>query len=139
MQIVQGDEPPALADQSAVQPVQQLVALLFMHLEMARRMKRDRWISRATRPDPQRDLLGHGSAGQEDRCFLAQQRRDLPLEVIDQAPLTIAIGLLVGASLRRQLGQDCMWPLRSVARQEALTSQEGLLPLTLQPIIRVRH
>src|SRR5207249_6159263 len=120
-QVVERDEPRSLADQAAVQPVQELIALLLMELEMACGMERYRRGARATRPDAQRDLLGHGPAGHEDRRLLAQQRRDVAFEVVDEAPFTVAVRLFVRASLRGEVSQDRTWPLRAVAKQEALT------------------
>jgi hypothetical protein len=91
-----------------------------MDLEMARRMERYRRDALTLGPDTQGDLLGHCPAGQKDRGLFAQQRRDVALEVVDEATLAVAVGLFVGAGLCSQVGQDRAWPLRPMAKQEAL-------------------
>ena len=78
-------------------------------------------------PEAQGDLLGHGAAGHEDRRLLAQQSRDLALEVLDEGARAVGVGLLVGTGLLRQVGQDGAWPLRAMAVQEAIALRECFL------------
>src|SRR5438045_2060674 len=108
-----------------MQPMKELVALLFMDLEMAGRVKRDCRGARAPGPDPQRDLLCHRPTGQEHGCLFSQQLGDVALEVGDEAALPVAVGLLVRPGFSRQLGQDRAGPLRPVAEQEAFTLALG--------------
>jgi len=125
--VIEGEEPRALADDAAMQPVQHLIALMFVDLDVAGGVESYGPTTPPIGPEAQGDLLGHGPAGQEDRCLLAQEGRDVALEFLDECARAVPIGLLVGADLFRQIGQDrsrLPWP---VAGQEALAPVERIL------------
>src|SRR4051812_3863896 len=101
-----------------MQPMQQLVALVLVALQMAGRVKRDAAGAAPVTPDPQRDLLTHGAARHKDRRRLAEQLGDLLLEGRDQIALPIAIRRSRRWGERRQVSQDLLRRAWIVMREE---------------------
>src|SRR5579864_2950153 len=97
-----------------------------MDLEMAGGMKGYDRCAASIGPDAERDLLGHGATRQEQCRFLTKQRRDLALQVRDDATFTVAVGLL-RASFAGEVGKHSVRTLRAMAEQEAFTLREQLL------------
>src|SRR5436190_1559361 len=97
-----------MADQSAMQPVEELVALVLVTLQMAGRVKRDAADAAPLGPDPQRDLLAHRAAGHKDSSRLAEELGDLLLEGHDQLALPVAVGPGLGWGERRQIDQNLL-------------------------------
>ena len=95
----------ALADQAAVQPVQPLVALLLVDLQVAGGMEGDGRAALAIAPDAQRDLLRHRPAGHEDRRLVAQDLGDPLLQAADPLALAVGVPPLVGAGRLGDRGQ----------------------------------
>jgi hypothetical protein len=77
-------------------------AELLMVEEMAGLVKRHPSSATAICMHPQGDLLGHGATGHEDCRRLAQEARDILLELADHTTLTVA----VGGARRRQVRQQ---------------------------------
>src|SRR5262245_12489498 len=89
-----------------MQPVEQLVSLPLVKLEVARGVKGDIAHTAPIGPDPQRDLLTHRAAGHEDGRLLAKQCGDLTLESLDQLALAVTIVADVRADPLGQLAED---------------------------------
>src|SRR5207245_439495 len=79
----------------------------------------------ALAPDAQRDLLRHRPAGQKDRRFLAEQLRDLALEVLDERALAIEIRIGNLGARARKLGQRLRGTSRPVPGDAALAGEGG--------------
>src|SRR6266545_5077301 len=92
-------QPVGVADEPAVQAVEQLVALLLVQLEMAGRVERDGADTSAIASDPQCDLLRHCAGRHEHRGLLAEQLGDLLLETLDALAGAVHVHPLVLARL----------------------------------------
>ena len=101
-----------------MQAVEQLVALLLVHLEVAGRMERDGADASAVAPDPQRDLLRHRPARHEHRRLLAEQLGDLLFEALDALAGAVHVRPLV---LAGRLGER----REAVARRWAAVPRSG--------------
>ena len=131
LQVFQGDQAFRRPDQHAVQPVQHLVALLLVDLQVAAGVEGDVRGVAALGVDAQGDLLAHGAAGHKHRLLLAQQPGDLLFELVDHLALAVAVGGQVRAGVVCQLLQLLLRRPPVVIGQEAGALVDNLVDLFL--------
>src|SRR5579884_641472 len=73
-------------------PVQMRVRAFFVLFEMRSRVKTHQLVRSAIRPDPERDILSHDAAWEENRGFLSEELRELALEAVQKFAHAVDIG-----------------------------------------------
>jgi hypothetical protein len=129
-QVIQGHQPEAVADQLPVQAVQQAVAAFLVNFQVTGRVERHGRVAAALGPDAQRDLLGHRPRREKKARLLAEQPGHFGLEVRNQAPAAVDVGVQIGGRAGGQIGQDLLRLAEIVSRYETgTTGAHGLRAL----------
>jgi hypothetical protein len=102
LEIRQCDQPIAVADQLAPQPVQVLIAGALVQLQMAGRVKRDRVDAAGLAVDPHCGLLSHRPARKDSRRLHAEQLGHPLLEPRHQLAVAVVVGPVVS---RQRVGR----------------------------------
>jgi len=105
LEVGEGDQLAGVAHGSPDQPVQPLVGLVLVELEVAGRVERDDPAAAPIGVDPERRLLGHRAARHEHGGGLAEQLANLGLERGDDAAVAVPVLLEVGLRQGRDRGE----------------------------------
>ena len=138
LEVGQGDQPPGVADRAAVQAVQPLGGLVLVQREVAGRVPEHGPPAGAVGVHPQRDLLGHRAARHQHRGRLAEQRRDLGLQLLDHPALAVAVGVDVAEHLVHLGEHDRRRPV-AVPEQEPGAAGAQLVGRRLAHGCRLAH
>jgi hypothetical protein len=106
-QVIQRDQPVPVSGWPASQPMQPLVGLPFVLLEVAHRMEDHGAALTCISVHPKHRLLGHHPRRQERGRGLSQQPADLGFEVGNHAALPVGVQRGLGWDRRQHRGSGC--------------------------------
>jgi len=102
-QVVHGEKLASIPEQDSVEPMQTLVALLFMKLQMTGRMESNPPRASLVGVDAEGDLLRHRPADHEDGGRLSQDAPHLVLEDLDRTAIAVSVDPRIGRDLGQKL------------------------------------
>jgi len=94
-----------------------------MNVEVRKGVVGERRHAAPVAPNAQRDLLGHRSAGHEDRRFFAELGGEAPLETFDDFASAVDVGVECRVDELRQVRERALRANRQMMRQRARTGR----------------